>query len=500
MKKVANCIAVFGTASNVGKSMTATALCRIFSNLNIKVAPFKSQNMSNNSFAAYDGREMGRAQAIQSFAARTTPTADMNPILLKPSSETCSQVIVRGMPYGSPASKNYFADTDFFFNEAKKSFDKLKKQFELIVIEGAGSCAEVNLKSRDFANFKMAKYANADVVLVADIDKGGVFAQIIGTIECIGEEEKQMVKGIIINKFRGKISLFRDGIEYIEQKTNIPIVGIIPYFKHIELDKEDSQPLDDMQNDTNPQKGMINIAVLKLPYISNFTDFEAFKMEENVAVHYLTKSRRLEGYHALIIPGSKSVSNDAKWVKASGWENAIKKYVSNKGYVAGICGGFQILGKTIYDPHMFESNELKTGGLGLLDLETTLTTEKTITNTEGIWLRGNIHVEGYEIHMGKTKIKNIDSAVKITKRNNIIKNDYDGAISKNGRIWGCYLHGIFDGYRFRHYFLRKISKGDLKNPNKENMNDFRERQINLLAEHFRKNMHLEKVLKIAGIS
>ena len=279
-------LSVLGTGSDVGKSIVVTALCRIFANWEIRVAPYKAQNMSNNSYVTIKGGEMGRAQVVQAQAARLEPVVDMNPVLLKPSSDTGAQVVVLGKPVGNSLAKDYFMDTSALFGAARKSLDRLMKQYDLVVMEGAGSCAEVNLRPRDFVNFRMAHAADAPVILVADIDKGGVFAQIIGTLACLTEEDRKRVKGFIINRFRGDASLFDEGIAYIENRTGLPVLGLIPYFHHIVIDSEDGMPLDTVVDPpSGPLPGRINVAVLRLPHISNFTDFNPLIREVAVSLH-----------------------------------------------------------------------------------------------------------------------------------------------------------------------------------------------------------------------
>ncbi len=491
----AKAIAVFGSASDVGKSVITTALCRIFSNLGIKTAPFKAQNMSNNSFVTPNNGEIGRAQAVQAFACNIEPTTDMNPVLLKPSSDKTSQVILRGKAIGNTDAKSYFTYTDYMFREALKSLNKILNEFELVVIEGAGSCAEVNLRNKDFANFKTAKAANANVILVADIDKGGVFAQILGTLKCLEKQERKMVKGVIINKFRGDKRLFKDGIAFIESKTQVPVIGVIPYFHNIEIENEDGISPDFLTDKTYPIKDMINIAVLKLPHISNFTDFSPFGLEERIKIHYLSKPVSLSGYDALLIPGSKSVIQDLKWIKNVGWQKHIEYYRKNGGYIFGICGGYQMLGKSIKDPFLTESSEFSGEGLGFLDSRTTLKKTKTVANIKGIWLKQGINIEGYEIHTGKTITKELP-AIKITYRNGKPVNDYDGISRKN--IAGCYIHGIFENHKFRHYFLNKIAKDKFNNPNNTDYKDFRQLQYDLLADHIKRNINMKQLMEIAG--
>ena len=486
-------LAVFGTASDVGKSVVVTALCRIFRNMGIKTAPFKAQNMSNNSFVTNNLKEIGRAQAVQAFACGIMPTEDMNPVLLKPSADKTAQVILHGKAIGNFEANNYFKDTDFMFQESLKSLQKIKNEFELIVIEGAGSCAEVNLHKQDFVNFKTAKAADANVILIADIDKGGVFAQIIGTLECLDRQERQMIKGFVINKFRGDIGLFEDGIDYIQKRTGIPVLGVVPYFYDMEIEYEDGLPLNVLESEMCVDKNMINIAVLKLPHISNFTDFLPFNLEEQVRIHYLSKPKDLLEYDALIIPGSKNVVHDLEWVKRLRWDEYIKSYKKSGGFIFGICGGYQMLSKEILDPFFIESNSKKTTGLGLLDIVTRLEKKKMLTNTKAVWIDGNIEIEGYEIHMGKTVQSNEKPALRVNKGG---YKTYGGAIKE--RIAGCYLHGIFDKKEFRHYFLSRVAQNKFTKPSKTDYDEFRQMQYELLAERFKTYVDIDKIMQIIG--
>lgn len=501
--KMAKCLSILGTGSDVGKSIVVTALCRIFSNRGIDVAPYKAQNMSNNSWVTSEGLEMGRAQVVQAQACRLEPSVRMNPVLLKPSTDTGAQVVLHGLPQGTREAKDYFHNTDFLFQEAFKCLNSLRLQHQLVVMEGAGSCAEVNLRSRDFVNFKMAHASDAPVILVGDINKGGIFAQLVGTLEVIPPEDRNRIKGFIINQFRGDASLFQDGRKWIEEKTGLPVLGLIPWFYHIEIDSEDGFPLDTV---IDPPAGTvaekINIAVIRLPHISNFTDFNPLIREENVNLHYLSKVRDLRGYDILLLPGSKNVRADMSWLVSTGWGKTIIKFREEGGNIGGICGGFQILGQEIADPHGIEGSPGNSPGLGILPCKTTLDTSKTLTRVNGRWLTNKQPVDGYEIHMGSTySQENLDSVVKIETINNENREQLDGYRSTDGRVWGTYLHGLFDSPPFRASFLQEL-RPDLTDkfpaPDMEKIEEFRERQYNLLAEHFLKNLDMDKLSEIAG--
>jgi adenosylcobyric acid synthase len=502
-KLPARCLAVLGTGSDVGKSVVVTALCRIFSDMGIRVAPFKAQNMSNNSFVTVQGGEVGRAQVVQAEAARVPIHVNMNPVLLKPSSDTGSQVVVHGKAIGNSEASAYFANTDYLFQRAKASLETLRADYDLIVMEGAGSCAEVNLRNRDFVNFRMAHVAEAPVVLVADIDKGGVFAQLIGTLEVIPPEDRDRIRGFIINRFRGDPDLFRDGIEYIEKRTGIPVLGLVHFYRHIQIDSEDGMPLDvviDPIDRPDPEK--INIAVVRLPHISNFTDFAPLTREPYVALHYLATPRSLEGYDIIFIPGSKNVRSDIRWIRKAGWESRLIGHLARGGRLGGICGGYQMFGRVIRDPHGNEGPPGETKGLGLLEVYTTLAEEKVLSRSTGIWMANGEPVEGYEIHMGVTEqSRDIPSIIRVTSRNGRGINDFDGAASSDGTVWGTYFHGLFDLPGFRNSFLEDLKPGYCPTTHCRETTewDFKEHQYDLLAEHFRTQLDIPKLMKIVGL-
>jgi adenosylcobyric acid synthase len=497
-------LSILGTGSDVGKSIVVTAFCRVFANRGVAVAPFKAQNMSNNSYVTLAGGEMGRAQVVQAQAARLEPTVDMNPVLLKPSSDTGAQVVVRGKPVGNALAKDYFANTDALFQKARESLEVLRRQYELVIMEGAGSCAEVNLRSRDFVNFRMAHAGDAPVLLVADIDKGGVFAQIVGTLECLPPEDRARVRGFIVNRFRGDASLFDDGIDWLQSRTGLPVLGLIPHFYHIEIDSEDGMPLDTVIDPpTGALPGRVNIAVIRLPHISNFTDFNPLIRETAVSLHYLARPRSLSGYDLLILPGSKNVRADLEWLRDTGWVGRLESHHRAGGRIGGVCGGYQMLGRTIHDPHGIEGVPGDTAGLGLLPVETTLHDDKTLTRTAGTWAANGLKVDGYEIHMGRTRaLAELAPAVRLARRNGApVNGETDGHRSADGLAWGTYLHGLFDEVDFRHAFLRELRPNlasELGGATSESVAAFRDRQYDLLAEHFERNMDMDALMSILG--
>jgi adenosylcobyric acid synthase len=501
-KAAGKCLAVLGTGSDVGKSVVVAALCRIFSDLGIRVAPFKAQNMSNNSFVTELGGEVGRAQVVQAEAARVPIHVNMNPVLLKPSTDTGSQVVVCGKAVGNSEASAYFSNTGALFRQARESLEALRGSYDLIVMEGAGSCAEVNLRRRDFVNFRMAHAADAPVILVADIDRGGVFAQLIGTLEIISREDRERIRGFIINRFRGDPDLFQDGIEYIEKRTGIPVLGLVDFYRHIEIDSEDGMPLDVVIDPPmGPQPDTINIAVIRLPHISNFTDFAPLGRYRTVSLHYLAMPRSLDGYDIVFLPGSKNVRTDIEWMQNVGWEEKMRSHLAKGGRLAGICGGYQMLGRVIRDPHGIEGAPGETVGFGLLDIRTILAQEKTLSRIKGVWMASDKPVEGYEIHMGVTeRIGEVPSIIRLTMRNGRPVDGFYGAISPDKTVWGTYFHGLFELADFRISFLKDLKPAycsGIGNDQDIGESEFKERQYDLLAEHFRKHLNMAKLLEIA---
>lgn len=488
-------LAIFGTASDVGKSIVATALCRIFSNAGIDVAPFKAQNMSNNSGVTHDGFEIGRAQIAQAEAARVAPSADMNPVLLKPNSDTGAQVVLQGKVCTDRTAKEYFGNTQRWSEAAFESLDRLMKKHELVVIEGAGSCAEMNLYERDFVNFKTARRAKASVILVADIDRGGVFAQVAGTLAIIPPEDRALVKGVIINRFRGDISLFRDGVTMLEEMTGVPVLGVIPYFRGFSIDAEDAVPLSSKVDPAGaPSLDKIGIAAIYFPHISNFTDLSPLEHDSRVEIHYLHYPRSLKGYRALILPGSKNVRGDLGWLLSLGWESEIRKFREDGGVIMGICGGYQMLGNSIADPHGVEGTPGTARALGYLDVETVLERDKCLANAKGTIVDGNIPASGYEIHMGRSTVSGACRAfIRLSERNNNPENDLDGAVSCDGKVFGTYFHGIFSERGVKEWFLRR-SEPSCQPQGQES--DVSVESYERLAGHFTMNLDLDKVFSI----
>ncbi|MCR4830000.1 MAG: cobyric acid synthase [Pseudobutyrivibrio sp.] len=454
---MAKVIMIQGTMSNVGKSLLVGGLCRVLAQDGYKVAPFKSQNMALNSFVTADGLELGRAQAMQAECAKVTPSVYMNPILLKPTNDIGSQVIVNGEVVGNMSAREYFAYKKKLIPDIMAAYNKLSEWADVIVIEGAGSPAEINLKADDIVNMGMAKLVDAPVLLIGDIDRGGVFAQLLGTLELLEPDERQRVKGLIINKFRGDKSLLDSGISMIEERGHVPVIGTVPYAR-LMIDDEDSlsERLDNMSDSC---EAVVSIAVIRLPKISNFTDVAPFENLDGVSVRFVTNPRDIEKADMVIIPGSKSTISDMIWLRESGMEAAIKRFVINNP-VVGICGGFQMMGDTIFDPDGVEGDVASVRGLGLLPIKTQMVGMKHRSQTEdcfddmtGIYeaLSGEEFI-GYEIHNGTSEIDGDFS--------HLVERDDEGNIIlvQKENIMGTYVHGIFDNGDIAYILAQELAK------------------------------------------
>jgi adenosylcobyric acid synthase len=496
---MAKTIMFLGTGSDVGKSIAAAAFCRILKRRGHKVAPFKAQNMSNNSYVTIEGGEIGRAQVVQAEAAGVLPSVHMNPILLKPSSTIGSQVIVHGKVLGQMAAMDYHEYKSGLWGAVMDSYRRLAAEYDFIVMEGAGSCCEMNLKERDLVNFGLAKAVGSPCVLVADIDRGGVFAQIIGSFGLMDRREKSLLKGFVINKFRGDPKLFEPGIQYIEQKTGRPVLGLVPFYRDILIDPEDSVKVQEDKRKVEGTGGKtVNVAVVKLPAISNFTDMEALAGEPDVVCNFLFRPEQLtEEYDLLILPGTKNTMEDARWMGRSGWRRRIVEFSRVRPCV-GICGGFQLLGTWIRDPQGVESTGGKVRGLGLLPVRTDLEPEKVLRKVLGTCISNGRKVKGYEIHMGRTTpIENQGGP--LLKIREAGKRPWweDGWCNRDGRIWGTYVHGIFDSPGFRSDLLNPLRKAKglrERTPAKGRLARFH--QYDLLADHFEAHCDVEKILSI----
>ncbi|MEW5803637.1 MAG: cobyric acid synthase [bacterium] len=489
-------IMFLGTGSDVGKSMTATAFCRIFKNRGYRVAPFKAQNMSNNSFVTLEGGEIGRAQAAQAEAAGLAPSIHMNPVLLKPTGQIGSQVILQGTVYGNMTAREYYAFKPAVKELVMESFHRLAQENEIIVMEGAGSCCEVNLRAHDIVNFEMALSVGAPVIIVADIDRGGVFAQIIGSLEVISDRERDLVQGFIINKFRGDPDLFREGVDYLEQRTGKPVLGLVPYFSEVTIEREDSMALEAQARKRATEDHKVNIAVIRLPHISNFTDLEVLEREPETVLNWLYTPIELFAYDLLILPGSKNSLHDLLWLQRSGWAEKIRKFAGTGRWVIGLCGGFQMLGREITDPDSHEGSLKQVEGLGLLDVSTEIQPIKVVRCTGGRDRLFGEQVTGYEIHMGESHLfGNTQPFLTLTEEGR-----FDGAMSEQGTVMGTYLHGLFDAKGFRRHLLSRIAaqKGipfELS-AGQCNFWEEKEKQYELVAAHFLRYTNTERITRI----
>lgn len=505
---MAKVIMVQGTMSNAGKSLLAAGLCRIFKQDGYRVAPFKSQNMALNSFITEEGLEMGRAQVMQAEAAGIKPNVYMNPILLKPTNDTGSQVIVNGEVLGNMSAREYFAYKRSLFPDVMKAFDTLAEQYDIIVIEGAGSPAEINLKADDIVNMGMAKRAHAPVLLVGDIDRGGVFAQLYGTVELLDEDERTMIKGLIINKFRGDKTILDPGVTMLEEKTGIPVVGVAPYL-NIEVEDEDS--LSDRFS-RNGEVGLIDIAVIRVPRISNFTDFNPFESIDGVSLRYVHSVKELGNPDMIILPGTKNTMEDLLWMRQNGLEAAVLKAAAAGKVIFGVCGGYQMLGQTLSDPYGVEAGgQIK--GMGLLPIDTVFAKEKTRTRVKGKFARlqgileglSDTQLEGYEIHMGESIRK--EDAGQMTEITNYAAHNEtmsgtwavkaDGAFKDN--IYGTYVHGVFDKEEVAIRIVEGLAgaKGiSMADINAVDYQAFKESQYDILAAALREHLDMDRIYAI----
>lgn len=516
-------IMVQGTASDVGKSLITAALCRLFKQDGWRTAPFKSQNMSLNSYVTWDGKEIGRAQGMQADACGILATTDMNPILLKPTREMSSQVVVHGKPLRDYNAREYRESYLPIAGEiVQQSLGRLREAYDIVVLEGAGSPAEINLKDRDIVNMRMAAWADAPVILVADIDRGGVFASIVGTLELLEQDERDRVCGFIINKFRGDVSLLQPGLDWLEARTGKPVLGVLPYMPNLELEDEDSLSLSHSKQQpanaltaANDRHDQLDIAVIRLPRISNFTDIDPLHFEKDVKLRYIERASQWGSPDAVIIPGSKNTIEDLLWLKETGLADLLQKHAVDGGWTAGICGGYEMLGSRLLDPLHVESEAEEAAGLGLFPFEVSFAQEKRTVRVEG-YGRLNIMqpptpIEGYEIHMGEVKwqpdvmptFQPFQIRVQPSIQNTAMAAVYEaeGACSPDGRVWGTFIHGILHNDDFRRDWLNGIreSKGlehltaDLR------FQERREIAFDRLAEHARRHLNISRIYELLGM-
>lgn len=502
----AKLLMVQGTASNVGKSILVAALCRIFRQEGWSVAPFKAQNMSLNSFVTRDGGEMGRAQVVQAEAACIEPTVDMNPILLKPETDMRSQVIVRGRPASTQSASDYYKHREPLWGVVCESLEKLRSQYDIVVIEGAGSPAEINLKNNDIVNMRVARSFQAPVILVADIDRGGVFASILGTLELLEPEERALVKTAAINKFRGDVTLLRPGITMLEKRIGIPVAGVIPYFRDIHIADEDSVTLEEKRS-RQERSYVIDITVVRLPHTSNFDDFDPLQQENGVRLRYVEDVDALENPNLIIIPGTKTTIADLEHIRRTGMADRILELFRRGVPLIGICGGYQMLGESILDPQHVESSSDRVQGLGLLPIATTFFADKSTHQVRGRVIRNDgllskatgLPVTGYEIHMGQSAGDQSGRLFQIEERSRIPCSDTDGFQAANGSVFGTYIHGLFHNQDLRRAILTEIArrKGLSLHFGADVLS--KEEQYDKLADLVRNSLDMELLFRIAGI-
>ena len=502
---MANYIMMMGTSSHVGKSILATAMCRILYRKGRKVVPFKAQNMALNSYVTRDGDEMGRAQVAQAEAAGMEPMVDMNPVLLKPTGNAASQVIIMGKPVGNMSAREYHRGYSLkAFDAVKEALGRLDKEYDTIVIEGAGSPAEINLKANDIVNMRVAKYLQAPVLLIADIDRGGALASLVGTLELLDEEERALVKGLVINKFRGDVTLLTPAIDFLEEKTGKPVLGVVPHIDQMGIDDEDSVSLEEKQS--APTEGDIRIAVIQTPKISNFTDFDALAHEKDVALYYVKSLEDLGEPDVIMLPGSKNTTEDMLYLRKSGLGEKILAHAKAGKAVIGICGGYQMLGDVIRDPQHTESQNDEAAGLGLLGMETVFASEKltsqVVAQCQDLHFMGQSisadNLQGYEIHMGKTLSKG-ETGEASSENQPVIRTGV------NPNVYGSYVHGLFDQAQIAGEVVQALArkKGvSMQDGQMEDYQSFKEKQYDKLADTLRLYLNMEEVygmLRDAGI-
>ena len=490
----AKCIMVQGTMSGAGKSLLCAALCRIFAQDGWRVAPFKSQNMALNSFVTRDGLEMGRAQVVQAQAAGVEPDVRMNPILLKPSSDIGSQVIVNGEVRGQMPAAEYFRRKKQLIPDILAAYNSLAEDFDIIVIEGAGSPAEINLKSDDIVNMGLAKLVDAPVLLVGDIDRGGVFAQLFGTVELLEPDERARIKGLIINKFRGDVGILRPGLAMLEEKTHLPVFGVVPYLK---VDIEDEDSLSDRLQVKNAVKPL-DAAIVRLPHISNFTDFMPLEQHPLLSVRYVQSPRQLGAPDVVILPGTKNAIDDLLWLRQCGLETALLKLAAKGTPVLGVCGGYQMLGQTLDDPTGSESGRPQTlRGLGLLPTRTVFSEQKRraqVKATVAAAPFAGAALTGYQIHTGRTEVQGMPFCT-------LADGTPEGCVQDN--VFGTYLHGLFDSGELTEQFAAYLCRRKGIDPAAAapiSMQEYRTQQLDLLADGVRHNLDLAAVYAAMGLA
>ena len=500
---------VQGTASHVGKSVLVSALCRIFRQDGFSVAPFKAQNMSNNSYVTADGSEIGRAQAVQADAAGVEARVQMNPVLLKPEADHISQVVVMGRPLLTAQAKDYFGLKPQLWEAVHTSLDSLREDFDIVVVEGAGSPAEINLKKNEIVNMRVALYANAPVLLCGDIDRGGVFASLVGTLELLEPEERDIVKAMVINKFRGDPALLTDGITWLEDRTGIPVAGLVHHYRDIHIPEEDSVALDERQNGMS--QSVLDVVVLQLPHIANFDDFDPIARHPGVELRYVDSPTQLGRPDLLIIPGTKTTIPDLAWMNQQGLSQTVKELHAGGTAVIGICGGYQMLGNKISDPDHIESSIAAIDGLGILNLTTVFEGSKETHRIKGqvneatglLSGAAGMPVTGYEIHMGRTVGEGFSPPFLIDDRADVKvcgDGDLEGAIDSSGSVIGTYIHGLFLNPELRGAMLAELARRKgVSLPDVTTENDM-DREFDKLADWVRSSMDMDLIYRMSGLN
>ena len=503
-------VMVQGTASHVGKSVLVTALCRIFRQDGYRVAPFKAQNMSNNSFVTPDGGELGRAQAVQAEACGVEPQVEMNPILLKPEANHRSQVVLLGKPVAKATAEYFATAKPMLWENVARSLDTLRSQYDVVVIEGAGSPAEINLKQNEIVNMRVALHSGAPVLLTGDIDRGGVFASLIGTMEILEPKERDAINAFIINKFRGDVSLLEPGLVWLEERTGKPVLGVVPYYRDIEIAEEDSVSLERREQSMFLGDYVLDIAVISLPHISNFDDFDPLNREPGVRLRYVENRDSLGEPDLIILPGTKTTMADLWWLREQGIAAEIQRQAQSGTPVIGICGGYQMMGRRILDPHGVESPEPEEAGLQLLPVDTVFASVKETHRVSGQVLAstgllersGSAALEGYEIHMGSSNPVGTSSRPFSISRQGQAASE-DGAISSDGRVLGTYVHGLFNSYELRRSLLEQLAdwKGAALPGTTETGGQLsRDGEYDKLAQTVRNSLDMDLFYRISGLS
>ena len=484
----ASTLMVQGTTSDAGKSTLVAALCRSLARQQIKVAPFKPQNMALNSAVTEDGGEIGRAQAVQAEACGIAPHTDMNPVLLKPNTDTGAQVIIQGKAVANMQADFYQQFKPKAMAAVLESHQRLSQNYEVVMVEGAGSPAEINLRDRDIANMGFAEAVDCPVILIADIDRGGVFAHLVGTLALLSESEQQRIKGFVINRFRGDISLLQSGIDWLQQYTNKPVLGVLPYLHDLHLEAEDA--INAQQIDSKQHANKLKVIVPVLPRISNHTDFDPLRLHPQVDLQFIRLDQAIPHSDLIILPGSKSVQADLNYLKQAGWEKTINKHLRYGGKLLGICGGFQMLGQRIDDPQQIEANLGCVEGFKLLDMHTTLSPEKQLKNVSGINLLDNSTINGYEIHAGVTDGPALASPF------SDLGTYKDGAVSADQQIIGTYVHGLFEQTATCNSLLQWAGLSRVETIDYQQL---REQQLNRLANMVDEHIDMNKVYQLLNI-